>query len=376
MIKTMHPVTRAFLCGLIVVVMGLALMAYVRTPRLQAASEPIPLNVEVVQPRRMPLAHRVETNATLEAFESADLHAMVSGFVAEIRNDIGDHVKKGQVLAVIDVPELIGELDEARAQLEAKRAEMALQIATLKRQEALFEDQAITEQGLDEARTRSALAKAQVAVATAAVNKLSAQFGYSRITAPFDGIVAARAADRGDLVQPATAPGSKPLFTIQSVGMIRVYCSVPEADATRVAVGDPVVVKPVGLNGQTFAGKIARFSRRLDPETRNMRTEVYLPNPEGLLFPGMYAQISIEMSRKPDALVVPATAVMNDAGGSFLYVVENDQTVRRSIKTGLNDSGWTEVLEGLPGEAVVVSTARGAPPPGTPVKAIPRTAAK
>lgn len=365
----------ALLCGAVVASIGLAVSARVISPPSHAASEAARPSVEVVQPRRMALAHRVETNATLEAFETADLYAKVAGFVSEVRSDIGEHIKKGQVLAVIDVPELEGELAEARAQLEAKRAEMALQEATLRRQEALFGDQAITEQTLDEARTKTSLAKAQYAVATAVVSKLTAQVGYARITAPFDGIVTARAIDRGDLVQPAGGR-AEPLFTVQNVDMIRVYCSVPEADATRVAIDDPVVVKPVGLN-KTFAGKVARFARRLDPATRNMRTEVYLPNPDGALFPGMYAQISIEMNRKPDALAVPVTAVANDANGSFVFLVgDGDQTARMPVKTGLNDSGWVEITDGLVADSVVVATARGAPAVGTPVKAVPRAAAK
>jgi len=370
------PVNSRAKASLGVALAGAGLLALSLRPEpVHSASEPSRPAVEAVHPRHMPLAHRVDTNATLEAFETADLYAKVAGFVSEVRSDIGDHVKRGQVLAVIDIPELRGELGEAKAQLEARRADMELQAATLKRNEALFADKAITEQGLDEIRTKAALAKAQYGVASAAVDRLMALVGYSQVTAPFDGLVARRIVNRGDLVQAATASRTALLFTVQRVDTMRVFCEVPENDAARVAVGDPVTIKPAGL-AKSFTGKVARFARRLDPDSHNMRTEVDLPNPDEQLYSGMYAQISIEMKRKPDAFAVPASAVGNDAKGSFVYVIDNDQIARKDVKTGLSDQGWIEVTDGLGDDAIVVATARGAPGPGTAVTASLRQNAK
>ena len=302
--------------------------------------------VEVVHPRRVTVAQRLQTNATLAAFEEADLFAKVTGYLSDVRVDIGDHVKAGQVLAVIDIPEMEQQLAEDEAQLASKqsaletarrqvdhdRANVTLQDITLKRQEALFKDQWVPAQMLDQTRADAAIAKANVGVAkanralaahqidlaAATVEKTKALLAYSQIVAPFDGVVARRLVNRGDLVQAPTGTLMTPLFTVQRIDTIRVFCDVPENDVPHLHIGDPAIVKPSGFDGKPFIGKVTRFSLRLDPETRNMRTEIDLPNPEERLYPGMYAEVSLEMNRRPDALTVPAAAVGSDGDGNFV----------------------------------------------------------
>jgi len=138
---------------------------------------------------------------------------------------------------------------------------------------------------------------------------------YSQIVAPFDGVVARRLVNRGDLVQAATATRMTPLFTVQRIDIIRVFCDVPESDVSHLHIADPAIVKPFGFDGKPFIGNVTRFSTRLNPETRNMRTEIDLPNPEERLYPGMYAEVSLEMNRRPDVLTVPAAAVGSDGDG-------------------------------------------------------------
>src|ERR1700722_2439907 len=301
--------------------------------------------VEVVRPRRATVAQRPQTNATLEAFEETDLFAKVSGYLSDVRVDIGDHVKAGQVPAGIDVPEMKQELAEANAQLESKRsslesarrqldhnkADVALQNALAKDREQLGEGrQLISDRTLDQVHANADIAKAdlgvaeanrdvaanQVDVAAATVEKIKTLLAYTQIVAPFDGVVARRQVNRGDLVQAATAtrttPSAGSLFTVQRIDTIRVFCDVPENDVPHLHVGDPAIVKPSGFDGKPFIGKVTRFSLRLDPETRNMRTEIDLPNPEERLYPGTYAEVSVEMNRRPDALTVPAAAIGSD----------------------------------------------------------------
>jgi RND family efflux transporter MFP subunit len=352
--------------------------------------------VDVVHPSRATLARRLKTNATLEAFEEADLFAKVSGYLSEVRVDIGDHVKAGDVLAVIWIPEMEKELAEAEAQLAVRqralesagrevdhaKADVALQELTLKRQESLHQGRAITDQALDEVRSKAQIARAdlgvaeakrmlaaaQVDAAAAAVDKIKTLLAYSRITAPFDGVVARRLVNRGDLVQAATASRTAPLFTLERIEVMRVFCDVPESYVAHLRAGDGAVVAPIGLDGAAFQGKVTRFAFRLNPETRNMRTEVDLPNPDERLYPGMYAEVVLEMDRRENALTVPATAVAKDDKGSFVLTVLDDHIARTNIKTGLSDGGRVEVLEGLAADAAVVSTAKGAPPPGTAVQ--------
>jgi RND family efflux transporter MFP subunit len=357
--------------------------------------------VEVVRPRRVTVAQRLQTNATLEAFEEADIFAKVSGYLSDVRVDIGDHVKAGQVLAVIDVPEMKQELAEARAQFESRqsslesarrqldrnKADLALQNALAKDREQLGEGRGfISDRTLDQVHASADIAKAdlgvaeanrdlaanQVAVAAATVEKIKALLAYTQIVAPFDGVVARRQVNRGDLVQAATAtrttPSAGSLFTLQRIDTIRVFCDVPENDVPHLHVGDAAIVRPAGFDGKPFIGTVTRFSLRLDPETRNMRTEVDLPNPKEQLYPGTYAEVSLEMNRRPDALTVPTAAVGSDGDGNFVYTVTDNRITRVAVKTGLTDNGRIEVTAGLSEETPVVTSTKGVPPLRTAVQ--------
>jgi RND family efflux transporter MFP subunit len=216
------------------------------------------------------------------------------------------------------------------------------------------------------------LAANQVDVAAATVEKIKTLLAYTQIVAPFDGVVARRQVNRGDLVQAATAtrttPSAGSLFTVQRIDTIRVFCDVPENDVTHLHVGDPAIVKPSGFDGKSFIGKVTRFSLRLDPETRNMRTEIDLPNPEERLYPGTYAEVSLEMNRRPDALTVPTAAVGSDGDGYFVYTITDNRITRLAIQTGLTDNGRTEVTGGLSEETDVVASTKGAPATRTAVQ--------
>jgi len=389
--------------GLIVVVVAIAAGAIVAQRNMAAAPPPAKSTeadsrprIEVVHPRRVTVAQRLQTNATLAAFEKADLFAKVTGYLSDVRVDIGDHVKAGQVLAVIDIPELEHQLAEDQAQLASKqsaletarrqvdhdRANRTLQDITLKRQEALFVDHWVPAQMVDQARADTAVAKANVGVAkanrtlaahqidlaAATVEKTKALLAYTQIVAPFDGVVARRLVNRGDLVQAPTGTLMTPLFTVQRIDTIRVFCDVPENDVPLVHIGDPAIVKPSAFDGKPFIGKVTRFSLRLDPEARNMRTEIDLPNPEERLYPGMYATVSLEMNRHPDALTLPATAVGSDGDSSFVDTLTDNRITRVAVKTGLTDNGRIEVTAGLSEKTPVVATIKTAPPPGTAVQ--------
>ncbi len=334
---------------------------------VQSATPP---TVETVHPRRADLVHKLDSNATIEAYETADLFPKVSGYLSAVSADIGDHVKSGQLLAVIAIPELEKEFAEDKAQLEAKRANLALQRTTLKRQEELFNGQGITEQAFDDIRGKTAIAAAEADVATATVERVRTMLGYTRIVAPFDGVVARRLVNRGDFVQAATAARTSPLFTVQQISTIRVFCEVPESDVSQLKLGDVAVVKPYGMFGRVFTGKIARFAYKLDVETRTMRTEVDLPNPKEVLYPGMYAQVSLETDRHPNALVIPASSIVADGGGSFVNLVRDHRVQHQAVKTGMTDGGLVEILDGVADEAEVVMTGKSAPPAGTEVHAV------
>jgi multidrug efflux pump subunit AcrA (membrane-fusion protein) len=286
--------------------------------------------------------------ATVEAYEVADMYAKTSGYVSDVNSDIGDHVKAGQVLAVIDEPELEKDLNEAQALLEARRkmrdaaeagvvqaqklrevakqqlnrykADLQFQEVTLKRQQELFAGKAITDQQLDDIRARTEVARAdagvaeakiagaeadlkgaeasrgvaaaQIEVAAAQVEKIKTLIQYTRIVAPFDGVVTRRLVNRGDLAQAATTGRTSPLFTVQRLDTVRVSCDVPEANVQQVHVGDSAQVKLFTAPLQPIDAHVTRSSFALNPSTRTMRVEIHLKNPQEKLLPGMYAQVT------------------------------------------------------------------------------------
>jgi RND family efflux transporter MFP subunit len=356
-------------------------------------------SVDVVRLGRETLAQRVQANATLEAFEDTDLFAKVSGYLSDVRVDIGDHVKAGQVLAIIEVPEMERELAEAKAQLESKksslesarrqvdhhRADVALQVGLAKDRDQLGQGRHfISDRTLDQVHATADIAKAdlgvaeanrdlaanQVDVAAATVEKIKTLLTYTQIVAPFDGVVARRQVNRGDLVQAATSTRTTPLFKVQRIDTIRVFCDVPENEASHVRVGDRAIVKVFGLSGDPIVGTITRFAYRLDSETRNMRTEIDLSNADERLYPGMYAQVSLELNRRLDVLAVPVTAIGSDTQGTFVFTVQDDRIERKAVKVGIRDNGRAEVMEGLSENASVVVASKSAPAVGTIIKSV------
>src|SRR6202521_1402834 len=268
-----------------------------------------------------PPATMLDAPATVQAYFATDLYAKESGYALHVDADIGDHVKAGQVLAVIDNPELQMQfarteaaVQQANAALEvAKRrligmqAELGLQQLTLKREEQLFAGKAVTNQQIDEQRAKEsvsraasevgradiALAEANLQAATADLHRVQALLQYTKIVAPFDGVVTRRFINPGDLVQAATSTRpTTPLFTCQKLDVVRVFADVPEASATTIRQGRPVQATLYGPAAQTISGSVTRIASALDSATRTMRVEIDLPNPDEKLLPGMYAQVS------------------------------------------------------------------------------------
>ena len=291
----------------------------------------------------------VVASSSVSAFYTADLYAKDSGYVLDVSADIGDHGKKGQVLATIDDPELKQQLagneavlaakketakaadagvqqaqsavEVAKRQVVALEADLKLTEATLKRQEALFADKAVTGQQMDEMRAKAdvagaaasvgqakiaaaeadlaaaqanrGVAAAQVTVAAADVERMRTLLGYTEVLAPFDGVITKRWVNPGDLAQSGTGSRTAPLFTCQKLDVVRIVCEVPEANVGGVRKGTRADVRLFGPGGQTVQGAVSRVATSVDPTTRTMRAEIDLPNPDEALRPGMYAQVTL-----------------------------------------------------------------------------------
>ncbi len=267
--------------------------------------------------------------ATIQAFFVTDLYAKVSGYVSQINNDIGDRVRKGQALAVIANPELQAQFDKAEAavqqataavevakrQITGMQADLVLQQVTLRRQKELFAGKAATAQMLDEAQARHGISAANVEIgkaklvsaeadlrtAKAEAERIQALLQYTRIVAPFDGVVTRRLVNPGDLVQAAISMRTTPLFTIQQIDTVRVLADVPESSALGILPGLASEITLYGPGEIIFHGTVTRIATALDPATRTMRVEIDLPNPDGTLRPGMYAKVTLRPAPLPTA---------------------------------------------------------------------------
>jgi len=339
------------------------------TGRAAAASAPAAPVVSTVKPRRADLLRTITLPGDLVGIAEAALHAKVTGYLKQIDVDKGDWVKKGQLLATIEVPELEQKLKRARADLEVRRV-------TYQRLKGVWESdpRLVAREDVD-------VARGQFFQAQADVEELETLVNYTRLVAPFDGVVTARNVDPGDLIRaggragtsgPEAAPapaGNAPVLTVADIDPLRVYVYVPEQETGRIRRGMPATLRLQEFPGREFHGSVTRFATALDLSTRTMLTEVDIANPKHELYPGMYADVTIELERHAQALQVPASAVSRSSDHPFVFVVRNGRLKRAPVRLGLANGGWVEVASGLKGDERVVRTATPALSDGEPVQA-------
>jgi RND family efflux transporter MFP subunit len=353
--------------------------------KADAANAAVPAAVVKVQ--RKDLASTLEISSEFQPFQEIDVFAKVSGYVQKLYVDYGTHVKQGQLLAVLEIPELQQQLlqDEAavrradhdisRAKEEENRAKSAYDVAHVtygrladvqKSRPELMSQQEIDEaQGKDlEANagvsaSKDALAAAEQAslASQAALAKDKAMFSYARMTAPFDGVVTQIYAFTGALLPAGTsaAKGDSALCKLSQNDLLRLVIPVPERAVPEIHDGQTVEVDVSSLN-RTFSGKIVRFSDQIDPETRTMHTEVDVPNAKYELIPGMYASVKIPLHTVTGALTVPVQAVQSKGAGAgeVLTVDATNHVQRREVKLGLETATDAEILAGLQENETVI----------------------
>lgn len=335
--------------------------------------------VAVALVRRGTIANSLALSGAFRPYQQVDVHAKVAGYIREIYVDVGDHVKAGQVLAILEVPELTAQVAGAKAdiqryqdairrsQSEIDRAESthtAYHAAyTRLKQASASRAGLIAEQELDDAMAkdkeseaqiesaRAALAESQsqLSVARADLDRLSALESYSHITAPFAGVVTRRYADTGALIQAGTASEtqSMPVVQLAEWSRLRLVVPVPESAVPRLKLGSIVQVH-VSAMGRDFDGKVARFADSLNEETRTMHTEIDVANPNGALIDGMYAEAKITLQQRNDALTVPIQALDRNSSGASVLIVDRDGRVgQRQVTLGVEGSNRVEVVSGL-----------------------------
>ena len=345
------------------------------------------VNVAVSRVVRANLAQSLRIAAEFRPFQEIDVHAEVAGYVKHIYVDVGDRVRKGQTLAVLDVPELEDELNEAaasmrqsqqqveQAQHELRRAQANYTVAhlTYTRLEGVMKTrpELVAQQDVDDAQgkdqageaqvegAKSGLAAAQEHLLDATANRqrVQALLDYSKITAPFDGVITSRYADTGAMLAAGTSSEKQalPLVKLSQNGLLRLDIPIPETDVPAVRLGKKVGVEVEALH-KSFEGTVARFSDKVDSDTRTMMTEVDVPNPKLEIVPGMYAYVSFPTVERNGALAVPVQAVSREGSRAFVYRVDGDNRIEvRPVALGIQTSSQVEILSGLsPGDQVVL----------------------
>ncbi len=314
-----------------------------------SSERPAISRVVVVTPTRTDVARTITLPGDVVGRYQAALYAKVSGYLASIDVDKGDWVTKGQVLARIEVPELEQKLRQAQARLKISQL-------TYERMRGVrdADPRLIARQEVDVEAGKLEQARAEA-------EELSVLLGYTRIAAPFDGVITARHVDPGALVRASAPTGSGgghesgPLLEIADITSLRVYVYVPEQEVGSVRRGIPAALTLREFPGRTFTGTIARFASSLDLSTRTMLAEVDLENPTRELYPGMYADVSLDLERHAGVFTLPTTSVAHsEHGGAFVLAVSDGKLRKRAVETGLVDGGSTEIRSGLTGAEQVV----------------------
>ena len=342
----------------------------------------------VVFVTRGPLENTITLTGEFRPFQEVDVHAKVAGYIQKIFVDVGDKVRAGQVLAILEVPELNAQVEGARAdirrsqdairraQSEIERAESTHQAyhAAYTRLKQASEERPglVAEQELDDSlakdqetdaqirSTRAALAESQsqLGMAQATLDRLSALQAYSHITSPFAGVVTKRYVDTGALISAGTSSEtqSQPVVQLAEWSLFRLVIPVPESAVPMIHLGSIVQVHVLDLN-RDFQGHVSRFADALNDETRTMHTEIDVENPQDTLTAGMYAEVKLALQGKKDALTLPVQAVVQEGNEHYVLALDDQNRVqKRNVELGEQTSTTVEIVRGLSEKDRVISS--------------------
>jgi RND family efflux transporter MFP subunit len=356
--------------------------------------------VAVAKASNADLSHSLVLTAEFKPYQEVEVMAKVAGYVKNINVDVGDRVKKDQLLAVLEVPELGDDMTRARAAVdrakadvtraedEERRAESAHEIAHISytRLDNVSKQKPglVAQQEIDDARSKDLIAEAQIASAksslaaakqqvdvnSAELAKVRTMIDYTKVTAPFDGVITKRYANTGSMIQAGISSQTQamPLVSLSENSRLRLILPVPESAVPGIHIGQQVEVRVPTLN-RTFSGRVARFADTLHLSTRTMDTEVDVYNPSLVLIPGMYAEVNLTLAQKNNVLAIPVAAVDVDStegeasktggSGSVMVIAPGNRVEVRKVKLGLETANRVEVLSGLQDGDLVVIGNRG-----------------
>jgi RND family efflux transporter MFP subunit len=341
----------------------------------------------VAEAQRGTISHTLSLAGQFQPYQVVDVHPKVTGFMVKINVDIGDRVHKGQTLALLEVPELNAQLkgtgyemqqaqdDLVRAQHEIERAEATHSALHADYQRLLETSKAepglVAQQELDDAQSKDLSSESQVDAAKAAAaaarehtqvagadnDRVQALKNYTNVTAPLDGVIVWRYADTGALIQSGTNSNEQdiPIVRLSQSGLLRLRMPIPENDVKYVHIGDQMQVR-VDAIGRSFTGKIVRFTRDVNFETRTMETEIDVENRDLSISPGMYANTEMQLAHADNVTTIPVEALVLNGDRQTVYSLDEDNRIHiRNVEVGIRGSKLAEIKSGLePGDRVVV----------------------
>ena len=318
-----------------------------------------PAPVQTVQPKRGPITRFVVLPAEVRPYQQATLYAKVAGYLKTIAVDKGDRVNQNDVIAEIEVPELLADIQKYKAEVEVAQIDFRRLSDSQKKLPDL-----VVPQTVDEAGGRLDIAKANL-------DRTQTLLNYARITAPFAGIITKRFVDPGAFIPAATsgsAASTAAIVTLTDLNRVRVQVPVPELESSLVGTGQPVVITADGLPGRSFNGTITRFSYSLDDASKTMLAEIELSNPKLELRPGMYALAKIGLEQKEDAVLIPIDALLVEKANTSVFTIADNKAKKTLVKTGFNDGTNAEVTAGIKLDQPVIVLGKRTLADGQPVQ--------
>ena len=342
----------AIVTGVLLVAVGLVWsVRHVRAEDGRTPSSSVLPTVAVAKVDREDLNREVTIPAEFRPYEEVELHAKVSGYVSEMKVDFGDRVKAGQLMATLEVPELLDDLHSAMAAVlkaEADHTDTHLihtRLISVNQQQPNL----VAQQDLDTAEAKDAATAAAIVAVKADVEKYRTLISYTQITAPFDGVVTWRYADPGTLIQAGTASNSQamPLVRVSDNYRLRLDFPVSVEYVKDIHLGDKVDVRVESLGGRSFTGTVSRFTQKVTDNTRTMITEMEVLNPNLEIIPGMYATVALNVENRPHSLAIPIQTSASGGATRVLIVNAKHEIEERPVTLGLETPFKYEVVSGL-----------------------------
>ena len=361
--KKQHPYRRWLVLIIAVVVVAAVLVSGILSrvrarTKLKTETAQVALTaVSVVSPKQTAPAEEIILPGNVQPFITSPVYSRTNGYLKKWYFDIGAHVKKGQLLAVIETPEVDQQLQQARSNLSTAQANLELATITKTRYQGLLKKHAVSQQDSDNAVGTYNANKAIVQADQAAVDQYVALVSFEKVYAPFDGVITARNTDIGDLINSgSTANVKTDLFHIAQPGTLRVYVNVPEEYSRGIKVGMTADLALAEFPGRTFQGKLVRTAEAINMTTRTLLIEIDVANPTSTLLTGSYAEVHLKVTTQPSTFIIPVNTLIFRSEGLRVGIVKDGKVALTAVTPGHDFGNQIEIVSGLkPDDQVIIN---------------------